>query len=391
MGQVAAAAAVVPVGAEAGDEVRVVEQGQTPGHVIVLFGDEFAGGRQLLEQWADDAVRPDAKIGAQRLEVHIALEQAAVDQPGKPQEDPRSVGGQHETHRGQGRGLQGFAEQAAAGQQEVEKRLGPVFQYGRGLPHPAPVAHHLEQALHLAKTGELGGDALVGVGGVGQVVERQAIGAHTQVALVHRLAQQLFHFRQLRLAGLAADAALQAHRLHPQHGMGHEGADVRAQGYLLEMVQVVCGIAPGHRLDAFLQHRLGNVLHPGETVHDRVLLTRQLLAKAGTQAAVAHQHRGSAVAHHLGQARLQVHLQVEVGMDVQQPRQQPPALPVDHPGRLGGGQRLPPGSHPAVLERQVLLLWGAAATIEYQCVTDQGVPGCGSHRRHPRRRFGTAA
>ena len=67
----------------------------------------------------------------------------------------------------------------------------------------------------VAEAGELGGDALVGVGIVGQVVERQAVGTHADVALLHCALQQLFHLPQLRLGGFAADAVLQAHHLHP--------------------------------------------------------------------------------------------------------------------------------------------------------------------------------
>ena len=128
----------------------------------------------------------------------------------------------------------------------------------------------------------------------------QAIGAEAHVALLHRSLQELLHFAQLCFSGLAADAVLEAHDLDPQHGVGHEGCDVRPQRHLGKVIHVVAGVIPGDFFSHLAQHGFGDVLYSGEAINDRLLLARLLGTKAGAEAAVAHQHRGRTVAHHLG-------------------------------------------------------------------------------------------
>ena len=128
----------------------------------------------------------------------------------------------------------------------------------------------------------------------------RAISAEAHVALLHRSFKELLHFAQLCLRGLAADAVLEAHDLDPQHGVGHEGGNVRAQRHVGKVIHVVAGVIPGDFFSHLAQHGFGNVLYPGEAINDRLLLARLLGAKTGAEAAVAHQHRGRAVAHHLG-------------------------------------------------------------------------------------------
>ena len=167
--------------------------------------------------------------------------------------------------------------------------------------------------------------------------------------------------------------------------MGHEHTDIGPQRDIREVVEVGCGIAPVHRVDTFLQYGLGNVLHPGKAIDDRVLLAFKLLAKTGTEAAVAHQYSGGTVADDFRQARLQVHFQVQVGVDIQQPRHQPLALGLDDAHGLGRRQCLPASGHPALPERDILLAGRPAATVENQCVANQGIPGGGCHWCNPLR------
>ena len=54
--QVAPLAAMLPVAAELGDEIRIVEQRAPAGNVIVFFRDELAGGGQLFKYRADNAI-----------------------------------------------------------------------------------------------------------------------------------------------------------------------------------------------------------------------------------------------------------------------------------------------------------------------------------------------
>jgi hypothetical protein len=68
-------------------------------------------------------------------------------------------------------------------------------------------------------------------------------------------------------------------------------------------------------------------------------LTIALVAEAGAEAAVAEQHRGGAVAHHLGQARIQVDLEVEVRVDIEQAGHQPEPVDVDDCARRPRRQR----------------------------------------------------
>jgi hypothetical protein len=71
------------------------------------------------------------------------------------------------------------------------------------------------------------------------------------------------------------------------------------------------------------------------------------VAEAGAEAAVAEQHRGGAVAHHLGQARIQVDLEVEVRVDVQQSGHQPVAVGIDDCARRpAAAGRRPRGDTP---------------------------------------------
>ena len=129
--------------------------------------------------------------------MNITPQQTAVGQRGKPEKSPVGFRCQCKTHGGQGGGLQRLAEQPPTGQQKIQEGLGAILQDRRGLPHPPPVSHHFEQALHFAESGKLGGDTLVGVGRIGQVVEGQTVGAHAQITLVHGLAEQALHTNQL--------------------------------------------------------------------------------------------------------------------------------------------------------------------------------------------------
>ena len=157
----------MPVVAKFLDPGGIVEQREPPFPVIVFLRDQLAGGGHLLEQRAHHAVAPDTKVGAQGLKVDIAVEELRVHQLRKRQEWIALSGQLREIHRGQRRGLERLAVQATTGQREVLERQQAVFDDGRGLPHLALVPHDLQQALHLPVGGELGGNALVGVGIVG--------------------------------------------------------------------------------------------------------------------------------------------------------------------------------------------------------------------------------
>ena len=108
--------------------------------------------------------------------------------------------------------------------------------------------------------------------------------------------------------------------------MWNERADVRAQRDIFEMVQVIPRVIPVHCLDALVQHGFGDILDPGEAVDDGVLRAGLLPAKAGAQAAVAHQHGGRPVPDHFRQTGFQIDFQVQVGVNIQQAGQQPLAL-----------------------------------------------------------------
>ena len=199
------------------------------------------------------------------------------------------------------------------------------------------MAHHPEQTLEFSVAGKLGGDTLIRMRCIGEIVKRQSISAQPQIPLLHGTVQQRFHTPQLGIGGLATDAVAQAHHLNAQHGVRHESADIRPQGEAVKVVHVVASIVPGNRLDTFAQHLFRDVLHAGKAVDDRILLTFHLLAEAGAQAAVAHQNGCGAVTHHLRQAGVQVYLQVEVCMNIQQAGHQPLAAAIDHAGRRGAG------------------------------------------------------
>ena len=128
----------------------------------------------------------------------------------------------------------------------------------------------------------------------------QAIRTEAHVALLHSGLKQLLHFAELGLGRLAAHARFKAHHLYAQHGVGHKGGDVGAQGHAVKVIHVIPGVIPGDLLGDFAQYGLGDVLNPGKAINDRFLLSRLLGTKAGAQAAVTHQHGGGAVAHYLG-------------------------------------------------------------------------------------------
>ena len=126
----------------------------------------------------------------------------------------------------------------------------------------------------------------------------QAVGTEAHVALLHGGLKKLLHFAELGFGGFATHAGLKTHDLDPQHGVGHKGRDVRAQRHVGKVVHVIPGVIPGDFFGDLAQHGFGNVLNAGKAIHDRFLLARLLGAKAGAEAAVTHQYRGGAVAHH---------------------------------------------------------------------------------------------
>ena len=134
----------------------------------------------------------------------------------------------------------------------------------------------------------------------------QAVSAEAHVALLHRVFQKRLHLAELGFGGFATHAGLEAHHLYPQHRMGDKGGNVRAQRHAVKVVHVVTRVIPGDLLGDFAQYGLGNVLNPGKAIHDRLLLARLLGAKAGAQAAVAHEYRRRAMAHHFGERGLYV-------------------------------------------------------------------------------------
>jgi hypothetical protein len=129
------------------------------------------------------------------------------------------------------------------------------------------------------------------------------------------------------------------------------------------------------------EHGFRDVLHAREAVDDRVLaVTVALVAEAGPEAAVAEQHRGGAVAHHLGQARVEVDLEVEMRVDVQQSGHQPVAVDVDDPrGGLRRQVDAARGDTP-VADRDVEGLRRPAAAIEHPGAAQQYIPGGVWHR-----------
>ena len=214
------------------------------------------------------------------------------------------------------------------------------------------------------------------MGVVCQVVEGQAVGAEPEVALRHALLQQLLHAGEFRVGRVAADAVLQAHHLHTQHGVRNKRADVGAERHSVEMIQVIAGVVPLNRLDTFVQHRLGNVLHAREAIDDGVLLAALLPPEAGAEAAVAHQHRGGAVPDHLGQAGLQVDFEIEVGVDIEQAGHQPLAFGFDDVRRFMRRQCAAAGGDAPGAKGDIFLPGRCAGAVEDQRVADQRVPGC---------------
>ena len=366
------------------DPLRVIQQRHAARDIVVFLCIQSAGGSQFLEEGADDAVGPNAEVRAQGLEMHVALEQAGVHQAGEEHERVGLALQHGELHRSERRGLQRLAVQAAAGQREIAEGGEAVFDDGRGLPHPAAVAHHLQQAFEFPVTGELGGDALVGMRRIGEVVEGQAVRGEAHIALVQRGFQQLDHALEFRLGGRAADGILQAHRLHPQHGVRHEGRHIGAEGHVGEVIHVGAGVVPSNGLHALLQHPLGDVFHPGEAIDDRVLpLARALAAEACAEAAVPHQHGGGAVAHGFAQAGVQIHFQIQVGVDIQHPGQQPLARARHQPPRPPRLQFQPLGDHPPALQGDIDSLRLPPAAVKHQRPLNQAIPNCFGHFTPP--------
>jgi hypothetical protein len=135
---------------------------------------------------------------------------------------------------------------------------------------------------------------------------------------------------------------------------------------------------PADGVDAFAQHGLGDVLHAREAVDDRVLAGAVALrAEAGTEAAVAEQHGGRAVAHHLGQARIEVDLQVEVRVNVEEPGHEPQPRTVNDAAGAVGRQVHAACRHAAVMHGDVEALRCPATAIKDRSIADQHVPAVG--------------
>ena len=261
--------------------------------------------------------------------MEAALQQTTVHQPCQQPRQRQDLAAAVDVHRGDHGGLQRLAKQPTRGQQEAAQH-GQGAVLGRsGLPHRIAPAQHLGERTQLGIFGVLGGNHLVGVRLIGQIVKGQRIGGKTGIAQVQRLFQQLAHPRQLLGGGIAANAVGKAHDLDPQHRMGEQRHHVGPQVGLLQMRQVFRRGVPADLVGNLVQHRLGQVFHPRVAVHDGIVAAPALRAEGQTQAAVGDHHAGGAVAGGLGQMRRELQFQIVMGMDVEQARHQPLAAGVD--------------------------------------------------------------
>ena len=243
------------------------------------------------------------------------------------------------------------------------------------LPGGTPATHHVGQALDLVVAGKLGGNGLVDVGLVGQVMERQSVGGEARVALVQGVRQQPLHGLQLGLGGVPGNAFLKTHGLDPQHGVRHQCDQVRAQGEAVEVLDVLFRVLPVDPVRGGTEYRFGDVLHPGITIHDGIGAGLALGAKGQPQAAVGDHHRGGAVAHRFRQPRRHLQFQVVMGVDIEQARHGPLAPAVDHlPGlvslQAGTSGHDPPPGDGDVLDARILL----AGAVEYLGPLNQVIP-----------------
>ena len=331
---VEASLAAIPVGAELRHPCRIREECGAAGLVIEIERHQGARGRHLLHDRIGDAVGPDREGRRQGLQVHIALQQARVDQSGHIEQGTTAalIGG--EFHRGEGRHPERLAVQPGAGEQAAAQGFQRTVGHGRELPDPIGLAQYRGQCLQFGEVSRLGRNAAIAVRVVGEVMKRQPVGGESHVALIHGILEKRLHPREFRRAWLAAYRVLEPHHLHAQHRVRDQRHHVRAERDAVEVFQVVGRVVPGHAVGATRQYMLGNVFHAREAIDDRILRGAALRAEGRAQRAVAHHHGGGAVAYHFSQARRDLDFEIEVRVDVDQAGHQPLPAALAHLARL---------------------------------------------------------